>query len=283
MNICDAIFDYEQNVDTLSFLRNPKENFAFLDSEFQEKDDTVLSVGLVICNKDYEIIDNYYSIVHSDIAVNELVQSITGITTEQIKNTPDDFKAVSRKISDIVKKYKIKRIFVWGDVDQAIFKRNSQKIMSIFTYVDLFIDISSCISEDIVSNNTAVSISMNNLCAMCNVKNNNTHNAYSDAKSLYDCIYNWRNGNVSEANQKKIRNYYHGMSEYYKYRYSTCITKKLKPTDIIVDSSRYLEDAIYRAYIDNGISLGLIAENKNKIIYQMYDENNKKYPALILE
>ena len=110
------------NLEILEKMFEPSGNIAFFDAEFNagmdyktgEKVNEIISIGLVICDSEYNGLKKYYSLVKpvSKTPVFPMITKMTGITTEMLKDQPS-FAEVSNKLTEQIKKYGVKHIFMF--------------------------------------------------------------------------------------------------------------------------------------------------------------------------
>ena len=186
---------------------NNSGNIAFLDAEFNagmdykrgENISEIISVGIVICDNQFNGLKKYYSLVNgiSGNSIFPMITRMTGITTAMLEGQPD-FLEVSKKISELIKKYNVSKIFTWGAADKhslqwekSEYKRKrlpGYQQLSKYNYVDLCTDISGVVSSQILGIKGGLSINMENLMFVCSINKKQEHNALSDAYYLYKCM-----------------------------------------------------------------------------------------------
>ncbi|MBR1444808.1 MAG: hypothetical protein IJ583_14900 [Firmicutes bacterium] len=86
----------------------------------------LIEVGLVIYeNGTFNILEKYQSYVKTKKApIFERITELTGITQDIIDEKGKDFLTVYAEMVDIVKKYKVKKIYTWGDYDEVALGKN---------------------------------------------------------------------------------------------------------------------------------------------------------------
>lgn len=111
-----------------------KQYFAAGDFEFTCEEDKhtdgyfgmveMLSAGIIIYDKDFNIIEKYYSLArpkHNKV-LSEFCMTLCGITQDEIDSAPDGVSVAARVIA-LLDKYKVPKLFVYGDNDRlALFK-----------------------------------------------------------------------------------------------------------------------------------------------------------------
>lgn len=285
---------------------HPKENVAFLDAEFnqdnQNKGFELLSVGIIVCNSKLEEIDRYYSLIKPNKfnKINSSISELTKITQKNVNNNSQDFYKVSVKISDLLQKYKVKKIYAWGSQDKLEFirkarlwKKSNAKTKGLpnnvnekFKYIEGIEDISENITNYLINdlNNKEIIIRMELLTYLTNVKNKHQHNALYDAEALKSAIYAISNNKIDKCRLALVKGYYRDMRRYSELtKYYASFSKKknskiihLSQTDDFL--KKYHSDIEIKAYIDIGVKLGIInADIKPK--YYSYEEyeNSKRF------
>lgn len=232
------------NKDLLDELFNPDGNIAFLDAEFNagmnysagEKVNDIISIGIVICDKEYNGIKKFYTLVRplTNTPIFPMISRMTGITTDMLEGQPN-FAEVSNKITDIIKKYDVKKIYTWGAADKhsletekVLFKKRKfpgHQYSNKWNYIDLCTDISSAISAQHLGIMGGLAINMENLMFVCDIDKKQEHNALSDARYLFKCVkylkshYPLSNGDEEFfAKRILVNQYYQEKSTYNSYR-----------------------------------------------------------------
>ena len=194
------------NLEILEKMFEPSGNIAFFDAEFNagmdyktgEKVNEIISIGLVICDSEYNGLKKYYSLVKpvSKTPVFPMITKMTGITTEMLKDQPS-FAEVSNKLTEQIKKYGVKHIFTWGAADRhslesekTIYRKKrypGYQQASKWNYIDMLVDVSGAVSGHMLGIKGGLSINMENLMFICDIDQKQEHNALSDARHLFLC------------------------------------------------------------------------------------------------
>ena len=192
------------NTDILNTLFRAEGAIAFLDAEFNagmdwrsgENVNEVISLGVVICDSEFNELEEFYSLVNpkSGKPIFPMISQITGITGDMLKNQPG-FAAVSDRITELMEKYGVTRVYTWGNADQHVLlkERNSLKArryasadhLARWKYIDLCTDISGAVSGLVLGIRGGLAINMENLMFVCEIEEKQVHNALSDAFYLY--------------------------------------------------------------------------------------------------
>ena len=117
-------------------LKKNKTNYnCFYDSEFNAYDDCkdmnvpqeVVSIGVCITNDNGVIIEKFYSLINLKAAkrISNRCTEITGIKTKDLKDA-EGFEKVSEKVSKLLKKYHIDKVFCYGVEDKRILENTTE-------------------------------------------------------------------------------------------------------------------------------------------------------------
>lgn len=226
-----------RNHEALERIFVPSGNIAFLDAEFNaginhrtgERNNDIISIGLVVCDWNYKVIKKFYSLVKpmNDNPVYPVISKMTGITTEMLSDQPN-FAIVSDKITEIIKKNNVTVIFTWGASDQHSlmqekFNAKAQKVegyqhASRWNYISMCTDISGAISAGMLGIKGGLSINMENLLYVCDIDKKQEHNAYSDAKNLFLCMRYLKEQYPLKSADKNFRKKIELVNKYYQER-----------------------------------------------------------------
>lgn len=105
-----------------------EEMVAFLDTEYltsQVKGGPpakLVSVGLVICRKDFKEVDRFHSYIYTEDKLHDVFRELTGITENDLKAAPD-YELVMEEVGERLAVWNVSRIFVWGP-DQLVIQRD---------------------------------------------------------------------------------------------------------------------------------------------------------------
>ena len=88
---------------------------GFIDNTRSE----ILSVGMVICSPDYDIVEKFYSTARPNKfpRMTKQCRQLTGLSQPEINISPDSNDVLGNALG-IMKKYKVSRLFVWGNFDK---------------------------------------------------------------------------------------------------------------------------------------------------------------------
>ena len=79
----------------------------------------LISVGVVVCDEDYNILEEYYSTAKplKYPKLSSFCKKLTHLTNDEIKTSPDSEK-VCREVVELLERYGIKKLYMWGDFDK---------------------------------------------------------------------------------------------------------------------------------------------------------------------
>lgn len=152
----------------------------------------MLSVGIIVCDEKYKLTDTYYSTarpakIHK---MSRHCRELTKLTQEEI-NASRDSNDVLKNVVSIIKKYSIKKLYVWGNFDQPGLvsdmnahirtNKSSEYIQTVSKYI-------RDIQEPIIQKmDLPQAVSIEELAPVCGYtpEHGSFHNAYNDAMALY--------------------------------------------------------------------------------------------------
>lgn len=251
-----------------------KNNMAFLDAEFN--DGEVCSVGIVIMSPDNKELANMYSIIkpiEHDFMPSRL-RKLTGLDFNVLVNEGRDFHKVCYDINSLVRQHKVKNIYTWGSDDKNVFELTKKVYLkhnetanasAVFGFFSMFKSIDDAMSSYLVS--TSEPISLNSLACICGVVNVCEHNALEDARCLMNCIACVRQGKADQFLVDEYKSYNKKRNKYRRSRRAAETAKLIPQTKdgdfekmTVPDSIKmlYITDPSVKAYIDDGVELGLL-------------------------
>lgn len=251
-----------------------KNNMAFLDAEFN--DGEVCSVGIVIMSPDNKELANMYSIIkpiEHDFMPSRL-RKLTGLDFNVLVNEGRDFHKVCYDINSLVRQHKVKNIYTWGSDDKNVFELTKKVYLkhnetanasAVFGFFSMFKSIDDAMSSYLVS--TSEAISLNSLACICGVVNVCEHNALEDARCLMNCIACVRQGKADQFLVDEYKSYNKKRNKYRRSRRAAATAKLIPQTKdgdfekmTVPDGIKmlYITDPSVKAYIDDGVELGLL-------------------------
>lgn len=166
--------------------------YIFLDFEFNtaKKIQEIVSVGVVECDLNFNIISEYYSLVALSMTstMDKYASQVNHITDSMLANARD-FKTVFMELNDKLKLKPNDKIFTWGNDDKRTFDccikhhdlENELSLMSKSMF-----SIQKDLSLKITYNNKILSdtLSLKYIKRIYNIKGKVTHNALDDSMDL---------------------------------------------------------------------------------------------------
>lgn len=174
-----------------------KQRYIFLDFEFNtvKKIQEIVSVGVVVCNLNFEIISKYYSLVALSMTstMDKYASKVNNITDDMLSNARD-FSSVFIDLNQKLKLTPNDKIFTWGiddkrTLDACLKYHNLENELSLMSKCMTSIqkNLSSKIKyKDQILNNA---LSLKSIKHIYDIKGKVTHNALDDAIDLMN-IYN---------------------------------------------------------------------------------------------
>lgn len=251
-----------------------RSNMAFLDAEFN--DGEVCSVGIVIMSPDNKELANMYSIIkpiEHDFMPSRL-RKLTGLDFNVLVNEGQDFHKACYDINSLVRQHKVKNIYTWGSDDKNVFELTKKVYLkhnetanasAVFGFFSMFKSIDDAMSSYLVS--TSEPISLNSLACICGVVNVCEHNALEDARCLMNCIACVRQGKADQFLVDEYKSYNKKRNKYRRSRRAAATAKLIPQTKdgdfekmTVPDGIKmlYITDPSVKAYIDDGVELGLL-------------------------
>lgn len=251
-----------------------KNNMAFLDAEFN--DGEVCSVGIVMMSHDNKELANMYFLVkpiEHDFMPSRL-RKLTGLDFDILVNEGQDFYEVCHNISSLVRQYKVKNIYTWGGDDKNVFELTKKVYLkhsdvtdtsAAFGFFSMFKSVDDAMSSYLVS--VSEPISLNSLAYICGVTNASEHNALEDARCLMNCIACVRQDKVDKFLVDEYKSYNKKRNKYRRSRRAAATAKLIPQTKdgnfekmTVPDGIKilYMMDPSVKAYIDDGVELGLL-------------------------
>lgn len=188
-----------------------KSRYIFLDFEFNtaKKVQEIVSVGVVECDLNFNVISKYYSLVSLSMTetMDKYASKVNNITDFMLEDAKD-FKTVFTELNNKLKLTEADEIFTWGNDDKRTFDycikhHNLENELSLMS--ECMINIQKELSSKIIYNNKKLSdtLSLKSIKKIYNIKGKVTHNALSDSMDLMN-IYEMSLNN--KENLKIIKN-----------------------------------------------------------------------------
>lgn len=189
-------------------------------------------------------------------------------------NEGQDFHKVCYDINSLVRQHKVKNIYTWGSDDKNVFELTKKVYLkhnetanasAVFGFFSMFKSIDDAMSSYLVS--TSEPISLNSLACICGVVNVCEHNALEDARCLMNCIACVRQGKAEQFLVDEYKSYNKKRNKYRRSRRAAATAKLIPQTKdgdfekmTVPDGIKmlYITDPSVKAYIDDGVELGLL-------------------------
>lgn len=251
--------------------------------EFQNKNHIgeVLSIGLVICNKDGEIVDKFYETIRPkyNYKLTPFCKELTKLTQKEIDNSRNLPNVLSSAMK-LISKYDIKFVYSFGTSDYLQTKRDVENYTGHALYkrslkfVNMIRNCQKTTVNRLIEQMTE--ISLNDCKALLNIEGEVEHNALSDAIDL-SAIYFKSIFNPPSA--KKIAKYKEKREIVYKYKqFRNFKNNKLSITneqqellknacEVITNNAKEIDDIKIKAIVDDILTLaGLEVNNINDYV-----------------
>lgn len=182
---------------------------AFMDAEFncggakgKKKDMSLIEVALIIVEDitSLEVVDRYHS--YSRPKMNRgilypIVKSLTHIDQQDVNNGKS-FKDVYYDMIELIERYDITEIYVWGNFDKYGFKWNCALYNEI-TYQNQLTDKIIDISKDCITRiGLTEQMALSDIAYVCGCDKENHHNAVDDTEILAGVIWHVYTNNFSK-------------------------------------------------------------------------------------
>lgn len=185
------------------------------DGRMKKSHREIISVGLVVCDKKFNIKKRYYSVIKpvENPILTEYCTKLTNITQNEI-NRGYDCNEVFGNIKKIIYKYSIEQIFSYGNMDKQCIlytikwrKKHNYKCNNLYMVCNLIYDIRPLILN-CVKGNLRRSPGLKEIATKLNIEiNDNIHNSMDDALLLlkiYKKIYSNRDSDLTTIYTQQI-------------------------------------------------------------------------------
>lgn len=186
------------NVNFGESLGNTEQYYCFADFEFTcgehraHSKTEMLSVGLVVCDGDFEIVETYYDTACpiGDPVLSDKCRELTHLTQTEILDSADS-DSVLEVVDEILRDYGIEQILVWGNFDRtglnadaARHKRTHHSYLNISAAARKIVDIQPQLVEQL---DLPEAIKISELSGAFGYvpDEGSFHNAMNDAMGLY--------------------------------------------------------------------------------------------------
>lgn len=213
---------------------NTKKKFyyAFFDAEytcFMEKDTffdrehtgELLSVGLVICDKKFNLLHTYYSPIHPlyNDKLTSYCRELTGLTQKEIDSAPS-YETVFQELYQLFQEYPVKEIFTWGNDAHTLrhdIETNHKFVARRFRKIaGLMQDITKRLTRRIYGK--GITLSLSDMKYICGMEHRTAHNALEDAKDLYRITRCCVQEKYSKEKAGHLETFIHNRDTYHQYK-----------------------------------------------------------------
>ncbi len=152
----------------------------------------ILSVGIVICDSNYRLQEKFYNTCRpvSGCRLTKECMDLTHLTQEEIDNSPDA-DTVFRDVQELLEKYRIKEVRVWGNYDRPALscdakrhKKAKKEFENIKAFSKTVVDIQAVLTKK-MELPEAVNIGELSTAFGFVPETGTFHNALNDAMALY--------------------------------------------------------------------------------------------------
>lgn len=217
-----VIHQTQKQTDYLAFF--DAEYTCYMDSDRRfdrSHSNEVLSVGLVISDKNYNVIKEYYSPirpVYNNILTG-YCKSLTHLTQSEIDTAPS-YEVVFDELYTLLTKYPVKEIYTWGndyhtmstdlEKNHKVLSRKSKKI------VGKLKDITRLLTLNVFGK--SMTLSLSDMKYVCGMDRKTVHNALADAKDLYRIVKCCQTDSYDKERKDRLFDYLRDRDEYHRSR-----------------------------------------------------------------
>ncbi|MCD8018634.1 MAG: hypothetical protein LUF92_03355 [Clostridiales bacterium] len=209
-----------------------KTYYAFFDAEYtcymesdayfdREHGGELISVGLVISDRNFNLQKKYYSVIHPiyNPKLTGYCKRLTGLTQEEIDKAPS-YDEVFQEMYLLLQEYPVKEIFTWGNDSNTLthdIERNHKSVARRHKrIVSLLRDITKRLTKRVFDKGMTVSLS--DMKYICDLDHFTAHNALEDAEDLYRITKCCVQGTYNSTKAKQLQDYIQRRDTYHQYR-----------------------------------------------------------------
>lgn len=219
----------QETVKNVRRIRYPKQNVAFFDAEYTcpilkgARPAELLSVGIIICDRKFQVLDKYYSNVCPEFesTLTDYCKNLTGLQQTEIDSAPS-YEVVMKRIIRLLNDYDVRSVLVWGS-DKAVLQKDLEKNhpniplelkASCEDMISKVVDVGERISSFVWKN----TLSLATMKYICGGEKRVTHNALEDAEVLQAVVSSMMEGQWSELHIREVRKYLRAKERYQNFR-----------------------------------------------------------------
>lgn len=194
------------------------ENDTFFDKEHSGE---LLSVGMVLCDKRFNLVRTYYSPIHPlyNAKLTNYCKELTGLTQEEIDEAPS-YEAVFQELYLLLQEYPVKEIFTWGNDAHTLrhdIEKNHKFVARRFRKISgLLQDITKRLTRRIYGK--GITLSLSDMKYICGMEHRTAHNALEDAKDLYRITRCCLQEKYDKERASNLETYIHNRDIYHQYK-----------------------------------------------------------------
>lgn len=211
----------------------PKEKYyAFFDAEYtcyMESDcsfdrshgSEVISVGMVICDKNFNLVKTYYSPIHPiyNSRLTRYCKSLTGLTQREIDEAPS-YDEVFQALYTLLQEYPVREIFTWGNDANTLCNDVEKNHKSVSRkhkkVINKLRDLTKQLTKRVFGRGIVLSLS--DMKYICDMDHHTEHNALSDARDLYLITKKCVQETYNREKANKLQLYIERRDEYHRHR-----------------------------------------------------------------
>lgn len=206
--------------------------YAFFDAEYtcymdndrdfdRSHSNEVLSVGLVISDRSFHLVETFYSPVRPvyNPRLTRYCKSLTGLTQEEIDHAPS-WEEVFEEMYRLLQEYPVKEILVWGSdaktLTDDLEKNHFRPLKKPRVFIGMVRDVTKRLTARVFGNGMTVSLA--DMKYVCNMEHHTAHNALEDAMDLYRIAKACVEESYSEKRAEKLYSYIQERNTYHQFR-----------------------------------------------------------------
>ncbi|MCI5503542.1 MAG: 3'-5' exonuclease [Anaerobutyricum sp.] len=212
--------------------KNKEKYYAFFDAEYtcyMESDvsfdrshgSEVISVGLVICDKNFNLVKTYYSPIRPiyNSRLTRYCKSLTGLTQREIDEAPS-YDEVFQSLYMILQEYPVREIFTWGNdantLSNDVEKNHKSVSRKHKKVINKLRDLTKKLTKRVFGRGIVLSLS--DMKFICDMEHRTEHNALSDARDLYLITKKCVQGTYNKDKALSLQRYIERRDEYHQNR-----------------------------------------------------------------
>lgn len=215
-------------------VKQPKGNkyYAFFDAEYtcfmnydtkfdRNHSNEVISVGMVICDQSFNILEEYYTPVcpKYNPILTKYCKELTGLKQHEIFAAPS-LEAVLHDLDMLLQQYPVNAIYVWGNdrvtIESGIRKNHPLLSKRLRRNITKITDVTKKVTQKAFGHPMTVSLS--DMKYVCGMEHKTAHNALEDARDLYFITRDVLKSQYSEQRVRKLEKFIEQRDSYHRFR-----------------------------------------------------------------